>query len=88
VYKPIYLEAQAAAAIALYMRAKETPPTSLVNATTKDTSNNSDVKSSYQTPTWVTKANMASTVVKDGAAKPSDLCVPEVASACKAAGIQ
>jgi D-xylose transport system substrate-binding protein len=88
VYKPIYREAQAAAAIALYLRAKETPPTSLVNATTKDTSNNSDVKSSYQTPTWVTKDNMAATVVKDGAVKVSDLCVTEVASACKAAGIQ
>ena len=38
VYKPIYLEAQAAAALALYLRAGETPPSSLVNGTTKDTS--------------------------------------------------
>src|SRR5437764_3475069 len=37
VYKPIYLEAQAAAALALYLRASETPPASLVNATTQDT---------------------------------------------------
>ena len=36
VYKPIYLEAQAAAALALYLRAGDTPA-SLVNATTKDT---------------------------------------------------
>ena len=36
VYKPIYLEAQAAAALALYLRAGKTPPSSLVNATTKD----------------------------------------------------
>ncbi len=34
VYKPIYLEAQAAAALALYLRAGQTPPTALVNATT------------------------------------------------------
>jgi D-xylose transport system substrate-binding protein len=88
VYKPIYLEAQAAAAIALYFRAKETPPAALVNATTKDTSNNTDVKSSYQTPTWVTKSNMNATVVKDGAVKVSELCVSEVATACKDAGIQ
>jgi len=88
VYKPIYLEAQAAAAIALYLRAGETPPASLVNAKTHDSSNNSDVSSSYQTPIWVTKDNMASTVVKDGAVKVSELCVSEVASACTAAGIQ
>ena len=30
-YKPIYLEAQAAAALALYLRAGKTPPTGLVN---------------------------------------------------------
>ena len=88
VYKPIYLEAQAAAAIALYLRAKETPPASLVNAKTQDTTANAQVASSYQTPIWVTKDNMASTVVKDGAVKVSELCVSEVASACQAAGIQ
>jgi D-xylose transport system substrate-binding protein len=88
VYKPIYLEAQAAAAIALYLRAGQTPPSSIVNATTKDTSSNTDVPSSYLTPTWVTTDNMASTVVKDKAVKIPDLCVAEVANACKQAGIQ
>ncbi len=34
VYKPIYLEAQAAAALAIYLRAGDTPPSTLVNATT------------------------------------------------------
>ncbi len=34
VYKPIYLEAQAAAALALYVRAGQTPPSSLVNGST------------------------------------------------------
>src|SRR5439155_1141194 len=37
VYKPIYKEAQAAAALALYLRAGQTPPGALVNAQTQDT---------------------------------------------------
>src|SRR5438067_8674934 len=88
VYKPIYLEAQSAAAIALYLRAGETPPSRLVNATTKDTQANADVKSVYLTPVWVTTQNIASTVVKDGAVKASDICIPETQSACTTAGIK
>jgi D-xylose transport system substrate-binding protein len=88
VYKPIYLEAQAAAALALYLRAKETPPSTLVNAATRDTQLNADIKSVYTKPIWVTKDNMADTVVKDGAIKVSDLCAGKLASKCKAAGIQ
>jgi D-xylose transport system substrate-binding protein len=87
VYKPIYLEAQATAAIALYLRAGQDPPASLVNATTKDSQTNADVKSSYMTPTWVTTENMASTVIKDEFVKASDICVAETQSACTAAGI-
>jgi D-xylose transport system substrate-binding protein len=88
VYKPIYLEAQAAAALALYLRAGQTPPSTLVNSTTKDTTANADIKSVYVPPTWVTIDNMASTVVKDGAIKVSDLCTGAVQAACTAAGIQ
>jgi D-xylose transport system substrate-binding protein len=87
VYKPIYLEAQAAAAVALYMRAGQTPPASLVNATTSDSQTKTDVKSTYLTPTWVTTQNIASTVIKDGWVKASDICVAETQSACTAAGI-
>jgi D-xylose transport system substrate-binding protein len=87
VYKPIYLEAQAAAAVALYLRAGETPPASLVNATTTDSQTKSDVKSTYLTPTWVTTQNMAATVIKDGWVKASDICVAETQSACTTAGI-
>ena len=36
VYKPIYLEAQAAVAIATYLRAGMTPPKALINGTTAD----------------------------------------------------
>jgi D-xylose transport system substrate-binding protein len=88
VYKPIYLEAQAAAAIALYLRAGQTPPSGLANATARDTQANADVKSVFLTPTWVTTQNMASTVIKDGAVKAADICVPATQSACTAAGIQ
>jgi D-xylose transport system substrate-binding protein len=87
VYKPIYLEAQAAASLALYLRAGQTPPTTLVNSMTMDTVLGKDVKSVYTTPVWVTTANMAATVVKDGAVKVSKLCAGSVASACTAAGI-
>ena len=86
-YKPIYLEAQGAAAVALYLRAGQTPPDTLVNGTTKDTTASADIKSVLLTPLWVTSQNMASTVVKDGAVKASDLCVAAVASACTSAGI-
>ena len=87
VYKPIYLEAQAAAAIALYLRAGQTPPSSLQNGTTRDSQANADVPSVLLTPVWVTSQNMASTVVKDGFRKASDICITAVAAACTAAGI-
>jgi D-xylose transport system substrate-binding protein len=87
VYKPIYLEAQAAAALALFLRAGETPPASLVNATTPDTTLKKDIKSVYTTPIWVTTDNMADTVVKDGAIKVKDLCVGALKSKCAEAGI-
>ena len=45
VYKPIYLEAQAAVALALYLRAGAKPPAKLVNGTTKDTTANVSVPS-------------------------------------------
>ncbi|MCR6491030.1 sugar ABC transporter substrate-binding protein [Cellulomonas sp. P24] len=88
VYKPIYLEAQAAAALALYLRAGQTPPTTLVNSTTTDSVINKPIKSVYTTPVWVTSANMAATVVKDGAVTVAQLCAGNVASACAAAGIK
>jgi D-xylose transport system substrate-binding protein len=87
VYKPIYLEAQGAAAAALYLRAGKTPPSSLVNGTTQDTTANASVPSVLLTPIWVTTDNMASTVVKDGAVKTSDLCISSLTSACSAAKI-
>jgi D-xylose transport system substrate-binding protein len=87
VYKPIYLEAQAAAALALYLRAGKTAPASLVNGSVVDTQTHASVPSVLETPKWVTPANMASTVVKDNFVPTATLCAGSYASACKAAGI-
>ncbi|MCU1376047.1 MAG: D-xylose-binding periplasmic protein [Actinomycetia bacterium] len=88
VYKPIYLEAQGAAAVALYLRAGMDPPSDLANGTTTDDTASTEVPSVLLTPVWVTADNMNDTVVKDGAAKTSELCVAAVAAACTAAGIK
>jgi D-xylose transport system substrate-binding protein len=87
VYKPIYLEAQAAAALAMYARAGATPPASLVNGTTMDTTANVAVASALLSPTWVTTSNMASTVISDKFVPASQLCSGKYATACTAAGI-
>jgi D-xylose transport system substrate-binding protein len=87
VYKPIYLEAQASAAVAIYVRAGKTPPADLVNGKTPDTQSNVDVPSVLLTPVWVTTDNMADTIIKDGAVKASDICTAALKNACKAAGI-
>ena len=87
VYKPIYLEAQAAASLALFLRAGVTPPASLVNAQTMDTTLNKNIASVYTKPIWVTKANMATTVIKDKFVDKTQLCTDVGASVCTAAGI-
>jgi len=87
VYKPVYLEAQAAAALAMYARAGVTPPSSLINGTTKDTQSNTAVATSVLPTTWVTTKNMNSTVIADKFVPASQLCAGKYASACKAAGI-
>jgi D-xylose transport system substrate-binding protein len=87
VYKPIYLEAQAAAALAMYARAKVTPPASLLNGSTTDPQTKTVVSSVLLTPKWVTTANMNSTVIADKFVPASQLCSGKYASACSAAGI-
>jgi D-xylose transport system substrate-binding protein len=87
VYKPIYLEAQAAAALALYVRDKQTPPSSLVNGTTKDINTGTEVPSVLLKPEWVTPSNMNSTVIADKFVPASQLCAGSFAADCKAAGI-
>jgi D-xylose transport system substrate-binding protein len=87
VYKSIKLEAQGAAALAIYLRAGMQPPQALVNGTTKDTQANTDVPSVLMSPIWVTPANMNETVVKDGFVDTSKLCSGGLAAQCQAAGI-
>ena len=87
VYKPIYLEAQAATALAMYVRAGKTPPAALVNGTTNDSKTSTSVPSVLLTPKWVTTANMASTVVADKFVTVGQLCVGQYTQLCKTAGI-
>jgi D-xylose transport system substrate-binding protein len=87
VYKPIYLEVQAAVALAMFMRAGKTPPSSLVNATTQDSKSSTPVPSVYLTVQWVTPANMASTVIADKFVTAAQLCVGQYVAFCKTAGI-
>ena len=87
VYKPIYLEAEATAALAMYIRAGVVPPTSLVNGTTEDTQSKVAVKSVLLAPKWVTAANMNSTVIADKFVPASQLCAGKYAKPCAAAGI-
>jgi D-xylose transport system substrate-binding protein len=88
VYKPVYEEAQAAVAIALYLRAGLKPPSTLVNAETMDSEIGKNVPSVYTVPYWVTTANMASTVIKDKAVPVSQICAgATLQKACQSAGI-
>jgi len=87
VYKPIYLEAEAATALAMFLRAGKTPPGTLVNGATQDTKASVSVPSVLLTPKWVTTANMASTVIADQFVKVAQLCVGQYVALCKTAGI-
>ena len=87
VYKPIYLEAEATAALAMYIRAGVVPPASLVNGTTEDTQSKVAVKSVLLAPKWVTSANMNATVIADKFVPASQLCAGKYAKPCAAAGI-
>jgi D-xylose transport system substrate-binding protein len=87
VYKPVYKEAQAAVALAMYLRAGKTPPSGLVNGTTEDIKEKTAVDSVLLSPTWVTPANMNATIVKDDFVPSAQLCAGTYAAACKKAGI-
>jgi D-xylose transport system substrate-binding protein len=88
VYRPVYKEAEAAAALAIYLRAGIAVPTSLTGGSTiMDTASQTAVPSVLLTPTWVTPANMNSTVIADKFASAAQLCTGRYMAACKAAGI-
>jgi D-xylose transport system substrate-binding protein len=86
-YEPDYLEAQGAAAVALFLRASLKPPASLLNGHFKDPQSNASVPSVLFKPVWVTTKNMKSTVIADKYVTVAQLCAAPDAAACKAAGI-
>jgi D-xylose transport system substrate-binding protein len=87
VYKPVYLEAQAAVALAMYLRAGVTPPASLVTRTSKDINTGASVPSILLKTEWVTPQNMNSTVVKDKFVPASQLCSGSFKADCSKYGI-
>jgi D-xylose transport system substrate-binding protein len=99
VYKPVWLEAQTAAALALYLRDGKTPPASLVNGTTKDPTTGREVPSALLTATWDTPNLIQSTVIANGVINAVALCtnvkpsvagdagLPTYAADCKKYGI-
>jgi D-xylose transport system substrate-binding protein len=103
VYKPIWLEAQAAAALAIYLRAGIKPPAGLANGTTPDSgatiASLKHVPSVLLTPTWVTASTVEKTVIKDKVIMASALCTgaapkvhgltqPSYKADCKTYGIK
>jgi D-xylose transport system substrate-binding protein len=89
VYKAVYKEAQDAVAMATILLAGDKPPAALLNGKTTDPADSTITEpASLLTPVWVTKANMESTVVKDGFDTATAICTIAGASVCSAAGIQ
>jgi D-xylose transport system substrate-binding protein len=87
-YKPIYLEAQAAAAVAMFVRAGQKPPAALVNGTTANPNDHNKLMPSVLlTPEWVTADTIKDTIIKDDFVTAKQLCTSKYAAECKAAGI-
>jgi len=89
VYKAVYLEAQAAVALATVLRANATPPPALVNGNTSPPSGQqgNQQPAVLLVPIWVDKTNMKDTVLKDNFVKTADLCSQVTAAVCTANGI-
>jgi D-xylose transport system substrate-binding protein len=85
VYKAVKPEAQDAAEMAVALAEGKPLPSRLVNQHVDN--GKESVPSTILTPVAVTKANIESTVVKDGYWTPSQICTRAFASACKSAGI-
>jgi D-xylose transport system substrate-binding protein len=83
VYKPVYKEAQAAIALAMYLRAGKTPPSSLLNGTTVNPVGKAKVASVLLQPTWVTPKTITSSVIADKVITAKQLCTKAYAADCK-----
>jgi D-xylose transport system substrate-binding protein len=88
VYKPVYKEAEDAVSVATILLAGDKVPAALLNGTTTDPTDSSVTEpASLLGATWVTKANMESTVVADGFDTATAICAIAGASLCAADGI-
>ncbi len=85
IYKPIPIEANTAAEVAVKLAKGEDVGTS--SDTGIDQTDYNGVKSFIFKPIVVTKDNVADTVVKDNFYQVSDICTSQYADACKAAGL-
>jgi D-xylose transport system substrate-binding protein len=85
VYKAIKPEAETAASMAV---AAATGKNFEGQATTTKNNGTKDVTSVLLTPVPVMKDNIMTTVVKDGFYTPAQICTPQFAQACQAAGIK
>lgn len=86
IYKPYKPEADATAEIAVDLL--EGKDFKSIADTTAKSGSGQTVPAHLIGATSVTKANVKDTVVKDGLYSVADICTPEFAAACKAAGIQ
>jgi D-xylose transport system substrate-binding protein len=84
VYKPIKVEADAAAAAAIALLKGQTPAT---NGNVTDPTTHKLVVSILETPIAVTTANMENTVIKDNFDTVAEICAGQVAAACTKYGI-
>ena len=89
VYKPIYLEAQAAVSIATILRAGLTVPDTLKNGTTSPPAGKpgNTQPAVLLTPTWVDKTKVNDTVIKDNFVDKATLCQAVTQAVCTANGI-
>ena len=86
VYKPIYEQVAAAAAVAIFARAQETPTAGLINGIVD--AQNHKVSAILLPAESVTRDNIKTTVVRDHFVSPADLCTGNFASACDQLGIK
>ena len=87
VYKPIYLEAQAAVALAMYHAGRCHASASRWSTARRPTPQESvSVPSVLLTPEWVTTKNMDATVVKDNFVPVYSLCAGAYAADCRELG--
>jgi D-xylose transport system substrate-binding protein len=84
VYKPIKIEADAAAAAAIALLRSQSLA---VNGSVTDTTTHKQVQAILETPIAVTTANMEATVVADGFDTAAQICVGAVAVQCTKYGI-